>query len=102
MYQRSCDTFLGVPYNTAQEALFLSFLAKVTKRSPKIFNHTFGDAHIYNNHKNQVTEQLPREPFPLPSLKINRVTNNIFDFVWEDIELLNYQHHSAIKAPVAV
>ncbi len=102
MYQRSCDTFLGVPYNTSQDSLFLIFLAIVTERAPKIFNHFFGDVHIYNNHKNQVAKQLQREPFPLPSIKINRVTNNIFDFVWEDIELLNYQHHAPIKAPVAV
>lgn len=102
LYQRSCDTFLGVPFNTSQDSLMLILLAKVTGRTPKIFNHFFGDAHIYNNHQKQVAEQLSRDPFPLPSIKINRETDNIFDFVWEDIELINYQHHPVIKAPVAV
>ncbi|MGI9117931.1 MAG: thymidylate synthase [Minisyncoccia bacterium] len=102
LYQRSCDTFLGVPFNTAQDSLLLILLAKVTDRKPKIFNHFFGDAHIYNNHKNQVAKQLSREPFPLPSIKINRETKNILDFEFEDIELINYQCYPGIKAPVAV
>lgn len=102
LYQRSCDSFLGVPFNTSQDSLFLILLAKVSKRKPKVFNHIFGDMHIYNNHIDQVQKQLLREPFPLPSIKINRETDNILDFEWSDIELLNYQHHEAIKAPVAV
>ncbi len=102
LYQRSCDTLLGVPFNTSQDSLFLILLAKVTNRKPRIFNHFFGDMHIYKNHMEQVKLQITREPFALPSLKINRETDNIFDFVWEDIELINYQHHPKIKAPVAV
>jgi thymidylate synthase len=102
LYQRSCDTFLGVPFNTSQDSLFLILLAKVTNRKPKIFNHFFGDMHIYNNHSEQVQTQLQRDPRPLPSLKVNRETDNIFDFVFEDLELIGYNPHPAIKAPVAV
>lgn len=102
LYQRSCDTFLGVPFNTSQDSLLLILLAKVTGREPVTFNHFFGDAHIYNNHVNQVSEQLSRTPFDLPSIKVNRSTNNILDFEWDDIEIINYNHHPAIKAPVAV
>lgn len=102
LYQRSCDAFLGVPFNTSQDSLLLILLAKVTVRKPKIFNHFFGDMHFYKNHLEQIKTQLEREPYPLPSLKINRETDNIFDFKWEDIEIINYQHHPVIKAPVAV
>ncbi len=102
LYQRSCDTFLGVPFNTSQDSLFLIFLAIVTGRKPKIFNHFFGDMHFYQNHLKQINLQLEREPFPLPSIRVNRKTENILDFKWEDIELIGYQSHSAIKAPVAV
>jgi thymidylate synthase len=102
LYQRSCDTLLGVPFNTSQDSLLLILLAKVTGRKPKIFNHFFGDMHIYKNHLTQIQTQLKRDPFPLPSIKINRETDNIFDFVYEDIELINYQYHPKIAAPVAV
>ncbi len=102
LYQRSCDTFLGVPFNTSQDSLFLILLAKVTGRKPKIFNHFFGDMHFYQNHLKQIRSQLEREPFPLPSIRINRETSNILDFKWEDIELIGYQSHPVIKAPVAV
>ena len=102
VYQRSCDSFLGVPFNDAQDALLLILLAKVTGRKPGIFNHFFGDAHIYNNHKDQVKEQLSREPKPLPSIRINRETNNLFDFKWTDIEIIGYDPYPEIKAPVAV
>lgn len=102
MYQRSCDTFLGVPFNTSQEALFLILMAKITGRKPGVLNHFFGDVHVYNNHIEQVKLQLSREPYPLPSIRINRETDNILDFEWKDVELINYQHHPAIKAPVAV
>ena len=102
LYQRSCDTFLGVPFNTSQDSLLLILLAKVTDRKPKIFNHFFGDMHFYKNHLKQIKTQLERDPYPLPSLKINRETDNIFDFEWKDIEIINYQHHDKIKAPVAV
>jgi len=102
VYQRSCDSFLGVPFNDSQDALLLILLAKVTGRKPGTFNHYFGDVHIYNNHRKQVELQLTREPRPLPSIRINRETDNILDFKWEDIELIGYDPHPVIKAPVAV
>ena len=102
MYQRSCDMFLGVPFNIASYSLLLHMVAQVTNKEPYEFIHTLGDAHIYNNHIEQVKEQLKRKPLPLPKLKLNPTIENIDDFGVEDIELLNYEHHPAIKAQMAV
>lgn len=102
MYQRSCDTFLGVPYNTAQDALFLCLMAHVTGRKPGRFNHFFGDAHIYTNHINQVKEQLERKPHKLPSIRLNPDVKNILDFTWDDIELIGYEHEKGIKGAVSI
>lgn len=102
MYQRSCDTFLGVPYNTAQDALFLCMMAHVTGRKPGRFNHFFGDAHIYLNLVDQVKEQLTRTPHPLPSIRLNPDVKNILDFTWDDIELIGYEHEKGIKGAVSI
>lgn len=102
MYQRSCDMFLGVPFNIASYSLLLNMVAQVTNLEPHEFIHTLGDAHIYHNHIDQVKEQLARRPLPLPQLKLNQNIKNIDDFKMEDIELVNYEHHPAIKAPMAV
>lgn len=102
MYQRSADFFLGVPFNIASYALFTHMLAQVTGLEVGTFIHTFGDAHIYLNHMDAVKEQLSREPFPLPTLKMNKNVNSIFDFKMSDFELLNYKHHDTIKAVMAV
>jgi len=102
MYQRSCDMFLGVPFNIASYSLLLHMVSQVTNLEPYEFVHTLGDAHIYHNHFNQVKEQLSRKPLPLPKLKLNSNIKNINDFKMEDIELLNYQYHPSIKAPMAV
>lgn len=102
VYQRSCDTFLGVPFNDSQDALLLILMAKTTGRKPGIFNHFFGDDHIYNNHREQIDLQLSREPRPLPSIRINHETDCITDFKFEDIELIGYDPHPKISAPVAV
>lgn len=102
LYQRSCDTFLGVPYNTAQDALFLCMMAHVTGRKPGRFNHFFGDAHIYLNLVDQVKEQLTRTPHPLPSIRLNPEVKNILDFTWDDIELIGYEHDAAIKGAVSI
>ena len=102
LYQRSCDTFLGVPYNTAQDALFLCMMAQVTGRKPGVFNHMFGDAHIYLNHLDQVNQQLERVPSKLPSLKINPEVKDILDFTWNDFELIDYNPQKPIKAPVSI
>ena len=102
LYQRSCDTFLGVPYNTAQDALFLCMMAQVTGRKPGVFNHMFGDAHIYLNHLDQVNQQLERVPSKLPSLKINPEVKDILDFTWSDFELIDYNPQKPIKAPVSI
>lgn len=102
LYQRSCDTFLGVPYNTAQDALFLCLMAHVTGRKPGRFNHFFGDAHIYLNLVDQVKKQLTRTPHPLPSIRLNPDVKNILDFTWNDIELIGYEHDDHIKGAVSI
>jgi len=102
LYQRSADIFLGVPFNIASYALLTMMVAQVCDLMPGEFIHTFGDAHIYNNHREQVATQLAREPLPLPQLRLNPAVNDIFAFRFEDIELLDYQHHPGIKAPIAI
>lgn len=102
MYQRSCDMFLGVPFNIASYSLLLHMVAQATNLKPYEFVHTLGDAHIYHNHFAQVKEQLSRKPFPLPRLWLNPSIKNIDDFRMEDIKLENYQFYPAIKAEMAV
>lgn len=102
LYQRSADAFLGVPFNIASYALFTMMIAQVCNLELGDFVHTFGDAHIYSNHIEQVKLQLSRKPFALPQLKINPAINSIFDFKYEDFELINYQSHPHIKGEVAV
>lgn len=102
LYQRSADTFLGVPFNIASYALLTMMIAQCCNLAPGTFVHTLGDAHIYTNHFNQVAEQLSREPRALPTMKINPDKKDILDFVYEDFELVGYDPWPAIKAPVAV
>jgi thymidylate synthase len=102
LYQRSADVFLGVPFNIASYSLLTMMIAQVCDMQPGEFIHTFGDVHLYNNHVEQAQLQLTRKPFPLPQMKINPSVSDIFGFRYEDFELVNYQCHPAIKAPVAV
>ena len=103
MYQRSCDMFLGVPLNIASYSVLLHMVAKITNLVPCEFIHILGDAHIYLNHLDAVKEQLSREPYPLPELRIkDRGQTEIDHFEMDDFELINYQHHDTIRAKMAV
>ena len=102
LYQRSADLFLGVPFNIASYALLTMMIAQVCNLGLGDFVHTFGDVHIYNNHNEQVLEQLSRTPKNLPKMKLNQNINSLFDFKFDDFELLNYDPEPMIKAPIAV
>ncbi len=102
LYQRSADIFLGVPFNIASYALLTLMIAQVTGLRPGEFVHTLGDAHLYLNHLEQAELQLSREPYALPEMKLNPAVKSVFDFKYDDFELVGYQSHPAIKAPVAV
>jgi len=102
LYQRSADIFLGVPFNIASYALLTMMVAQVCELRPGELVHTLGDAHLYLNHMQQVDEQLSREPLASPVMKINPQVNSIFDFKYEDFELVNYKSHPSISAPIAV
>ena len=102
LYQRSCDIFLGVPFNIASYALLTLMMARTTGLEPGEFIHTLGDAHIYKNHIDQVKLQLTREPYALPQMKLNPEVSNIFDYKFEDFELTDYESHAHIKGAISV
>jgi thymidylate synthase len=102
LYQRSADIFLGVPFNIASYALLTMMVAQTTNLELGDFVHTFGDAHLYSNHIEQANEQLSRDILPLPTVKLNPNITSVFDFTYDDIELVDYEPHPHIKAPVAV
>ncbi len=102
LYQRSADVFLGVPFNIASYALLTHMMAQICGLKAGEFVHTLGDAHLYLNHLEQAKLQLEREPYPLPKLKLNKNINDIDEFTYEDIEILDYQHHPHISAPISV
>ena len=101
LYQRSCDVFLGVPFNIASYALMTHLFAKATSYEAGDFVWTGGDVHLYSNHIQQTKQQLKREPYSLPQLKITKNTDNIFEYQYEDFEIINYRSHPHISAPVA-
>lgn len=102
LYQRSADVFLGVPFNIASYSLLTMMVAQVTGLEPGEFVHTLGDAHLYLNHLEQAETQLGREPFPLPRMVLKPGVESIFDFTYDDFRLEGYEHHPAIRAPIAV
>jgi thymidylate synthase len=102
LYQRSADIFLGVPFNIASYALLTMMMAQITGYQPGEFVHTFGDAHLYLNHLEQARLQLTRSPYPQPTMRLNPTVQSIFEFRYEDFELLNYISHPRIAAPIAV
>ncbi len=102
LYQRSADVFLGVPFNIGSYALLTMMIAQVCDLLPGDFVHTFGDAHIYSNHREQIDLQLSRTPRELPTMKINPEIKDIFAFTYDDFELINYDPHPLIKGTVAI
>jgi thymidylate synthase len=102
LYQRSADIFLGVPFNIASYALFTMMMAQACGLEAGDFVHTFGDAHIYSNHQEQIELQLSRDPKPLPKMILNPDIKNIFDFTFDDFTLVDYEHHPHIKGTVAI
>jgi thymidylate synthase len=102
VYQRSADVFLGVPFNIASYALLTHLFAEQSDLEARELIWTGGDCHIYDNHREQVEEQLSRAPFPYPTLRLHRRPDSIFDYAFEDFEVVGYEHHPAIRAPVAV
>lgn len=102
LYQRSADIFLGVPFNIASYALLTMMIAQVCGLKAGDFIHTLGDAHLYSNHMDQVATQLAREPLPLPTMQLNAKVRDLFEFTYEDFEIVGYESHPHIKAPIAV